>query len=192
MISGAKRKAATRAFIAAMSEKFPLAISGFEGRRRPLKIGIAADVVAGMPGVPPRGIYNALRSFYCNAGYLKSMSHAGAARIDLDGNPAGVVTALEAGGPAKEVASRIFKAAARKAAARPECSKPAPVPAGPRRLGLADLRQMKTFSRAGMTREKFNGMRGRSPLHGIVGVGDVQGPEKWPRCGWRRSQVEKW
>jgi hypothetical protein len=35
--SGAKRKAATRAFIAAMSEKFPPAISGFEGRRRPLR-----------------------------------------------------------------------------------------------------------------------------------------------------------
>jgi sRNA-binding protein len=72
-------------------------------------------------------------------------------RINLEGEPAGVVTAEQAGSAAKGLASRLLRRKARKAAAaaaRAPCSGAAggTVSVRPKRLGLADLK-MTTLAR---------------------------------------------
>jgi len=74
-----------------LCDRFPQTFS----RRgpQPLKVGVYADVLAALgDAVQPRGLQSALRAYTSNAGYLRALS-AGACRVDLDGNPAGTVTA---------------------------------------------------------------------------------------------------
>jgi ProP effector len=64
--------------------------------RRPLKIGIADDVAAAVEGAITSEELDAAFAVYTRqTGYLRALRQ-GAARIDLDGNPAGVVTADQA------------------------------------------------------------------------------------------------
>jgi ProP effector len=69
---------------------------------RPLKIGIAADVMARCPDLGRRTLGVALR-YVSRIMYLQGMV-AGAARIDLDGNACGEVTAEDAGHAAARLA----------------------------------------------------------------------------------------
>ena len=76
-----------------LSEKFPKA---FNGRRQPLKLGIHRDVEAALADAATvTAIKQALHFYVTNQGYIEAIK-AGASRIDLDGNPAGVVTTEEA------------------------------------------------------------------------------------------------
>ncbi len=92
-------------------------------RPRPLKLGIHKDLLAagfGGAGVKPAEIRRALGR-YCNRPRYRKTLRAGANRVDLDGQPAGAVTAEEA-----EAARADFAAwKARKAGL--------PVPPRPRR-----------------------------------------------------------
>jgi ProP effector len=151
------------AIITRLAELCPKAIFVYEGRRMPLKIGIYGDLAARVTGsITPDELKLALRSYTRNTGYLQAMARGGP-RIDLEGNPVGEVTNEQMASAAKAVAAHWARQAARKAAARmacsssetpapmptrPACETPAPVPAGPKRLGLADLRQLALARKA--------------------------------------------
>jgi ProP effector len=75
-----------------LAERFPKYFSIFERRRRPLKIGVHLDILAALDGaVTADELRRALRAYVANKIY-RSRLYAGAARIDLGGEPAGIVT----------------------------------------------------------------------------------------------------
>jgi ProP effector len=132
------RDTTVTAVITLLAEAFPKCFSVYEGRRRPLKLKIHLDVQAALDGaITPAELHKALGIYCSNPVYL-SHTRKGAWRLDLDGNPAGVITADEeahakatlAGIRAKKEA----RAAAALAAAQPAILQP------PKRLSLADLK----------------------------------------------------
>ena len=62
---------------------------------RPLKVGVAADLRAALPDLPRAVLGRALAAYTKRIMYLQALK-ARAPRVDLAGNPAGGVTALEA------------------------------------------------------------------------------------------------
>lgn len=93
------KKRATPAEVAqvrqALHITYPKCFAAKGQQKRPLKIGIHKDLLANgremMPGLSCRLIRAGLRDYVSGPTYLRNML-AGAERIDLDGNPAGVVT----------------------------------------------------------------------------------------------------
>jgi len=76
--------------IAFLAERFPQCFSA-EGEARPLKIGIFQDLVARVEGemnLSKTQLRSALRLYTSSWRYLHGIK-AGAARVDLDGNPCG-------------------------------------------------------------------------------------------------------
>ncbi len=123
------REAAAQAakIISAFTELWPAAFVIYERRRRPLKIGIDRDIAAAAAGAIANGfvsmaeIKSALR-FYCgNTGYLRVCREVGAARVDLDGQPAGKITARDAAYAASVLERRALRRVPknRKAAGEP-------------------------------------------------------------------------
>jgi ProP effector len=79
-----------------LCERFPAAFFLYERKRKPLKIGIHHDVAAMLGDeIDAKRMRRAMRHYFVNAVFLAAMKE-GAIRIDLDGKPAGVVTADEA------------------------------------------------------------------------------------------------
>ncbi len=117
----------------ALAEAYP-ACFDWE-RPRPLKLGIHKDLLAagfGGAGVKPAEIKRALGR-YCNRARYRKTLRAGADRVDLDGRPAGAVTAEEA-----EAARADFAAwKARKAGL--------PVPPRPRRATSSSSQDQDTL-----------------------------------------------
>jgi ProP effector len=74
--------------LAQLAELYP---NCFRQPRQPLKIGIHNDVIARHPELRPSLIASALKTYTRSLGYLETLK-AGAARIDLEGNPVGTVT----------------------------------------------------------------------------------------------------
>jgi ProP effector len=131
-----KRADLARAVIALLTEQFPTAFAVFEGRRKPLKVGIDHDLVVALVGaVTAKEIAAALRHYCGNSAYLRACVE-GAPRVGLDGQPAGQVSADEAAHARELLATR------RKRAARPVAT------AAPRD-GLAALRAAGRARRAG-------------------------------------------
>jgi ProP effector len=105
----------------------------FQGRRRPLKIGIRLDISEGL--IEAKLLSLALERYTRNTGYLKALKPA-AARIDLHGNPVGEVSERDARGAqgllalrwkrerekraARQQAERAARKAAQQAAREPE------------------------------------------------------------------------
>jgi len=139
------------AVIELLCDRFPQTFS----RRgpQPLKVGVYADVLAALgDAVQPRGLQSALRAYTSNAGYLRALS-AGACRVDLDGNPAGTVTAEDeavakarlaelAKGTAPPAKVPAAQAVPKASPIEPAAENPKP-PVSPasKRLSLADLRE---------------------------------------------------
>ena len=112
---------------------------------RPLKVGIAADILARCPVLTRRELGPVLGVYAKRVMYLQSLV-AGAIRIDLDGNPAGEVSATDAEHAAATLAeilasreagqalvaasraARIAKQAAATAAAPPAAAVEPPAP----------------------------------------------------------------
>ena len=123
--------------------------------RRPLKIGIHGELLA--LGFDRKLVVVALRSYCGSSGYLSALRD-GAARIGLDGQPTGVVTAEEEKIAAAQLTGKLARAKNRRLAAAAEGAKPAlevtvRAPAlassgGPRRLSLSDLRDAGRRRRA--------------------------------------------
>src|SRR5262245_42695707 len=79
-----------------LASQWPACFTADPRERRPLKVGIHADLVTAAGGALSwREISGALRWYVHAGGYLYRM-RAGAERIGLDGKPAGSVTAEEA------------------------------------------------------------------------------------------------
>jgi ProP effector len=85
-----------RAILELLAERWPLAFSIYEARRRPLKVGIHNDLIAALDGaVTPDDLGLALRVYVSNRVY-RSRLVAGATRINFTGEPAGIVSEAEA------------------------------------------------------------------------------------------------
>jgi ProP effector len=121
------------AALARLAEAFPQTFVLEKYRPHwPLKVGIAAAIPARCPELEWRVLKMALTAYTGRVMYLRSLV-AGTARLDLDGNPAGEVTARDAeyaaAKLAKILASREAAAVEAKGAAR--VAKPAAVPSSP-------------------------------------------------------------
>lgn len=93
---------------------FPSAFAMPGGEKKPLKIGIDKDIYARAKPIAPgltRRILNSTMMNYVTDGHYLTRLLEGAARVDLDGNCSGVVTAHEA-------AKAIEQAELRRARAR--------------------------------------------------------------------------
>jgi hypothetical protein len=77
--------------IAQLAELYP---SCFRRPRQPLKIGIHNDIIIRHPELRPSLIASALKTYTRSLGYLETLK-TDAARIDLEGNPVGTVTAAD-------------------------------------------------------------------------------------------------
>jgi ProP effector len=130
--ASSKRKARLEAAMAALlilRQRWPNAFARLSARTpRPLKIGIRDDVIAALPDIPPALISFALGIYTSGVPY-RSACIEGAARIDLDGKLAGVVSPDEAAHAREKLQRRRC----------PKKPKPSPAPS-PRRITLSDLR----------------------------------------------------
>jgi sRNA-binding protein len=86
-----KRKAAVLATVTLLADRFPAAFFLFESRRRPLKIGVAADICEAVPEINKEHLQWALARYCMSPGYLRSLE-SGAVRVGLAGDAAGTVT----------------------------------------------------------------------------------------------------
>jgi ProP effector len=142
-----------------LAAKFPKCFAVPDTRRRPLKVGIDADLLAAFGGSIRRTELIRALAMYCSSeGYLERVL-TGAWRVDLEGKPAGAVSADdEKHAKAKRASIRIRReavmAAAIPQAAASRARGPALAPKaetgpGPKRLSLADLREAARRRREG-------------------------------------------
>jgi sRNA-binding protein len=154
-MSKAARRATIGAVIRLLCDRFPQAFSRGGQDRRPLKIGIHADLMVALGDtVKPRDLKTALRAYTSNASYLRTLS-AGAHRVGGDGTSAGTVTSedeivakarlaeLVKPPPRATVTKPVSAAQATPTASSISPGPPAQlsVPPAPKRLSLADLRE---------------------------------------------------
>jgi sRNA-binding protein len=105
------------AALARLTEAFPQTFVLEKYRpHRPLKIGIAADIPARCPELERGALSVALSVYARRVMYLQSLV-AGAARVDLDGNPVGEVSAGEAEYAAARLAGILASREVRRVAA---------------------------------------------------------------------------
>jgi ProP effector len=117
--------------------RFPLCFAAPKERvRAPLKINIHHDVLAAMPELLHVDVGRALKFYVSRFGYLESCSTEGRPRIDLNGEPDGVVSAAEAANAQQWLAKRRK----RKPQSAP-ASSPPESPTAPSRLTLAALKE---------------------------------------------------
>jgi ProP effector len=87
---------AAYATIALLVATWPKAFSIEFAGRRPLKVGMGKDIAEATKGAITPEELEAAMNLYCrHKSYLKKLRE-GAERVDLDGNPVGVVTAAQA------------------------------------------------------------------------------------------------
>ena len=117
------------AALARLAEAFPQTFVLEKYRpHRPLKVGIAVDIPARCPALTRRELGAALSAYAQRVMYLQGLV-AGAARVDLDGNPAGEVTARDAEYAAAKLAEILASGEAAAVTAKGEVVRPqAPAP----------------------------------------------------------------
>jgi ProP effector len=87
-----EQRAKVRALATLLSKKHPAVFPPGRTASIPLKIGIHRDVMARHPDVESQTVKNFFVFHAYSQPYLQATSVAGAARLDLDGNEAGIVT----------------------------------------------------------------------------------------------------
>jgi sRNA-binding protein len=112
--------------------KFPAC---FAGSRQPLKLKIHIDIIAAAPAIDPANIGRALKLYTGHVGYLRACVE-GRARIGLDSQPFGTVSASEA----KHAADVLAKVKG-KSQPPPALSSPLASTSAPPRLTLATLKE---------------------------------------------------
>jgi ProP effector len=144
--SNMNKQRLTAAFdlIAVLAERFPACFAINPSYRRPLKLNIHVDILAQLDEtISPQALSDALRIYVSNIKYLKALA-TGADRVDLNGMPAGTVTAEHADVATAQCRQRHEKREAKQkqAVVAPVVEPPKPVmtPSAPRRISLADLR----------------------------------------------------
>ena len=123
-----------------LCERFPRTFARNPSGRQPLKLGIDRDLVARLGGIVSRSALKQALGIYTACPEYRARLIEGAARLDLDGNPAGAVTAGEA-----EHALKLGPVKIRPVIITPPAA-PAPPPK-PKRLSLADLRRAARLRR---------------------------------------------
>jgi ProP effector len=88
-----KSRATAGAVISRLCERFPTTF--FRYHRQPLAIGIREEILQVLDDVSEEELAQALATYVNSVLYLRNVQ-TGAARIDLDGEPAGTVTESEA------------------------------------------------------------------------------------------------
>lgn len=82
--------------ISLLASTWPNCFAATRRDRKPLKVGIGKEIAAATEGaISPEELDAALTVYSSSKPYLKAMRE-GAVRVDLEGNPAGVVTADQA------------------------------------------------------------------------------------------------
>jgi ProP effector len=105
--------------IALLAQRWPRAFAVRESKRRPLKVGIHADVLAVLDGaVSAAELGGALGSYTKSSGYVRRLTRKGAERIDLNGAPAGEVSPEEANSAVMELSLLVWRHAARRGEGR--------------------------------------------------------------------------
>jgi ProP effector len=154
-----KKHSRTKAIITALAAKFPKCFAVPDTRRRPLKVGIDADLLAALGGSIRRTELIRALAMYCSSeGYLAGVL-TGAWRVDLEGKPVGRVSAddekhaktKQAGLKTRReaVTPRAKPQAAVSRAHAPAIASRAEPGVGPKRLSLADLREAARRRREG-------------------------------------------
>jgi ProP effector len=135
------------ATIAELVAAFPATFTLDTDQVRPLKNGVREELYDAAAHISHRRISAALARYCRSPAYLKAVKE-GVARIGLDGEPAGEVTATEAEAAHKQLAAlgKRNKAAKEKAAAKPAAP---PAASGPKRLSLADLKKAAAARKQG-------------------------------------------
>jgi ProP effector len=77
-----------------LAKRFPQCFKAFGQPKLPLKIGIDRDIIAAAPELRYRNILYAIADYTSGSSYLRTLIE-GAARIDLNGDAAGIVTAAQ-------------------------------------------------------------------------------------------------
>ena len=114
-----------------LCERFPRIFARDPAERPPLKRGIDRDLVARLDGLSSRTALKRVLGGYTACPEYRAKLIEGTVRIDLDGDPAGAVTAGEA----------AYALAPKPAKTKPTPSTPpAPAPK-PKRISLDDLRR---------------------------------------------------
>jgi ProP effector len=140
-----------------LTAAFPLAFSSEPGHVKPLAIGIRQQIYARCI-FSRRSVGDALWRYTNAPAYLRTITE-GAARVDLDGATSGNVTAIEAAHAARRIMPSLAAADGKpndttrpntpaKANISPSPPNRNAAKPGPRRLGLADLRQAAAARRA--------------------------------------------
>jgi ProP effector len=146
-----QRLTAALELIGALAERFPACFAVNPKYRQPLKLGIHLDILAqSSDTITPRDLSAALRAYCSNGKYLNALV-AGADRVDLNGKPAGAVTAKHADiAKAQYERAREKQKAKQKLAVAPAnpAEPPKPVATAPHRISLADLRMAAQTRRA--------------------------------------------
>jgi ProP effector len=149
--------------IARLVELFPACFASADHDRKPLAIGIRDRLFERATGLSKTMMRKALAGYADGAGYLRALTE-GAIRIDLDGNPAGVVTPRQAEFAAQRLAATAAETWCPSKANReklppfpsPRVVDRAPLapacgPVGaPRRLSLGDLKAAAQQRRAAL------------------------------------------
>jgi ProP effector len=94
-MAGRARSADITATRRALLNRWPNCFKGYMRPKKPLKIGIDKDILAADPELNPEIVKLVLRIYVSHETYREVMIE-GAGRVDLDGNPAGVVTKSQA------------------------------------------------------------------------------------------------
>ncbi|TYG33812.1 RNA chaperone ProQ [Lonepinella koalarum] len=116
-VSADVTKRSNKEIIAYLAEKFPLCFS-VEGEAKPLKIGVfqdLAEALADDENVSKTQLRHALRQYTSNWRYLHGC-RLGVERVDLQGNPAGVLEQQHAEHAQQQLAEAKAKLAEKRAA----------------------------------------------------------------------------
>lgn len=136
--------------IAYLAEKFPLCFS-VEGEAKPLKIGLFQDLADALKDderVSKTQLRHALRQYTSNWRYLHGC-RLGAVRVDLQGNPAGVLEQEHVDHAAQQLAEAKAKIAEKRAAEKTSAKvaqkkRPARKPVHTKADGVKTTRKAKT------------------------------------------------
>ena len=115
----APKLSSNKEIIAYLAEKFPLCFA-LDGEAKPIKIGLFQDLAEALqddPRVSKTQLRHALRQYTSNWRYLHSCRE-GAVRVDLYGNPAGVLEQQHVEHAVQQLAEAKAKFAEKKAAER--------------------------------------------------------------------------
>ena len=150
---GVQKLTDTKAIIAYLVEKFPLCFIA-EGEAKPLKIGLFQDLAEALKDderVSKTQLRQALRQYTSNWRYLHGCRE-GAERVDLYGNPAGVLDAEHVSHAAQQLAEAKAKFAEKRkaelAAKKAQQKRPARKPKAPQvKLSAVDFTTLSAGSK---------------------------------------------